>query len=196
MSAATATADAGVAPAKGKKKLILIVAAAVLVLVVGGVGALLLLKKGAADEEADTHEPAEAAAAAQPRDPKTAPAFVPLDVFTVNLADKEADRYAQVGITLELDDPATAESVKAFMPAIRNNILMVLAHKTAAELLEHDGKTQLAAEIRRETARGMGVEVDAQADADERPAGKKKRRTAEPAPLPVTAVYFSTFIIQ
>ena len=30
------------------------------------------------------------------------PAFVPLDPFTVNLADREAERYAQVGITLEL----------------------------------------------------------------------------------------------
>jgi flagellar FliL protein len=200
MSAATATADAGAPPAKGKKKLILIIVAAVVVLALGGVGALLLLKKNSNvdDEEADGGHAADAKPAAHARDPKHPPAFVPLEVFTVNLADKEADRYAQVGITLELDDPATAEAIKVFMPAIRNNILMVLAHKSAKELLEHDGKTRLAEEIRRETARGMGIEVEDSADAEDedRPSSKKKRKKREPAPLPVSAVYFSTFIIQ
>ena len=123
---------------------------------------------------------------------------MPLEVFTVNLADKESDRYAQVGITLELDDPANAEAIKVFMPAIRNNILMVLAHKTAKELLEQDGKTRLAEEIRRETARGMGIEVEVEDEADDEDSAssKKKRKKRAPAPLPVSAVYFSTFIIQ
>ena len=35
-------------------------------------------------------------------DPKAVPTFVPLDPFTVNLADRDADRYAQIGVTLEL----------------------------------------------------------------------------------------------
>lgn len=204
MSTATAAApaDAAPAPKSGKKKLIIIIVVAVVVLALAAVGALLLLKKKAQDEEdmgdeevaAQTHD-------THARDPKAPPTFVPLDMFTVNLADKEAERYAQVGITLELSDPAAGESIKTFMPAIRNNILMVLAHKTAAELLERDGKTTLAEEIRRETARGMGLAVaDAHADdeaADEEGKSRKKRRKKPAAPEnPVAAVYFSNFIIQ
>jgi flagellar FliL protein len=195
-TAAATAADAAPAPARGKKKLIIIVAAAVLVLALGGVGALLLLKKQAQAHDEDADGPV-AAAPATLRDPKSAPAFVPLDPFTVNLADKQADRYAQVAITLELADPSVADSLKAFMPAVRNNILMVLAHKTSAELLERDGKTKLASDIRRESARAMGVAVpdeDGPEAGDEPP--RKKGKNGAKAVLPVSAVYFSTFIIQ
>jgi flagellar FliL protein len=196
---ATATADAAAAPpVKGKKKLIVVIAAvAVLVLAALGVGVLLLLKQqhGAdpADEQALPEEHASVA-----RDPAHPPAYVPLDPFTVNLADKQADRYAQVAVTLELHDPATAESIKAFMPAVRNNILLALAHKTATELMEPDGKARLAEEIQRETARALGLEVDDPAADDAEMAGSrsKRKKSHKAAPMPVSAVYFSTFIIQ
>lgn len=192
MSAAAATADAP-AP-KGKKKL-LIIGGAVLLLVIAALVLVLLLKKkpAAEDEAANGHEPV---AAAKARDPKAPVVFAPLDPFTVNLADKEAERYAQVGITLELVDSATEASLKVFMPAVRNNILMLLAHKTSAELLDREGKERLAREVMREAARGLGIEVeDEEADEDEAPSKKKRKRRAAPE-LPITAVYFSTFIIQ
>lgn len=213
MSAATA-ADAGAAPPKGKKKLFIIIGAVVAVLVLGGAGAVLMLKKKAAaqaDEEVAAEADEAAAAKAPRREMKSPPVFVPLDAFTVNLADKEADRYAQIGITLELDGSATEAELKTFMPAVRNNVLMLLAHKTAVELLERDGKERLAREVAREVSRGLGFEVPplaaapnapnapaAPEDADEDAAAAKKPRrkpAAEPV-LPVTAVYFSTFIIQ
>ena len=187
MSAAAATAPpAAAAPAKPgrRKKLILLAAAGLaLVLVLGGVAAVVVAKQRAASDDpaAEADAGAAPAAAQAARDPKQPPAFVPLDNFTVNLADKEADRYAQIGVTLELADPSSAEAIKVFMPAIRNNILLVLSHKSAAELLDRDGKSRLAQEIRRETARGLGIAVDDAAPAAE---------------LPVAAVYFSTFIIQ
>lgn len=194
MSAATAGADAGAPPAKGKKKLIIIVAA-VLVLALGGVGALLALKKAPADED---EESPVAEAAVKPHDAKNPPVFAPLEPFTVNLADREAERYAQVGITLELDDPHTADTLKAYLPAVRNNILLLLAAKTSTELLAPDGKTQLAREVQHETARALGFVAAAEAEADDDETAskkKKKKKKAEPA-LPITAVYFSTFIIQ
>lgn len=195
MSAATATADAGAPPAKGKKKLIIIILAVVLVLVLGGVGALLMLKKGAAAEDDDETD-APAAAAVSKRDPKSPPVFAPLEPFTVNLADKESERYAQVGITLEMVNQPAADTLKLFMPAVRNNILMLLAHKTSSELLDRDGKEALAREVKRETARGLGFEVEAE-DEDEEVSSKKKKKKRPAAPeLPITAVYFSTFIIQ
>jgi flagellar protein FliL len=193
----TATAE-GMAPKKGNKKLIVIGAVAVLVLALVGVAALLLLKKSPAaeGEEGDSHAPAQKAAA--PRDPKALPVFVPLDSFTVNLADRDAERYAQVGITLEVEDTKIGDQVKTFMPAIRNNILMALAEKSAADLMDREGKTKLAEKIRRETSRALGYEVeepDEEAAADEPPKKKSKKRKAEVV-LPITAVHFSNFIIQ
>lgn len=83
----------------------------------------------------------------------TSPVFVPLDPFTVNLADRQADRYAQVGITLEIEDAKTGDEIKAFMPAIRNNVLMAIGDRTAADLLGREGKALLAERIRREASR-------------------------------------------
>jgi flagellar protein FliL len=195
----TVAAEAGAAPAKGlgkgKKKLILIAALGVLVLAVAGVGALLLLKHKAADDDEFADDGPVAALPSQPRDAKEAPTYVPLEPFTVNLADREADRYAQIAVTLELADPSVAPSVKAFMPAIRNHILMTLAHKTARELMERDGKERLAQDIRRDAARGMGMTLPDDAPAGEGAAARARRAASAPE-LPVSAVYFSTFIVQ
>ena len=204
--AATATADA--APAKGGKKKLIIIIAAVLVLVLGGGGAaMVLMKKKPAEGEDDADgghaktEAAEPAKAKAKRDPKHPPTFVLLDPFTVNLADKESERYAQIGVTLEIDDAKTADELKTYMPAIRNNILMVLAHKTAAEMLTREGKEKLAKSILYAAVRPLGYEVDEEEDEHAEPAAdtvkkKKKKKKAAPPALPVTAVHFSNFIIQ
>jgi flagellar FliL protein len=162
MSAVIADPGADVAPTpRGKKKLIVIAAAVLaLVLALGG-GAVVWLKQRAAhaaaaaleDEAASEH------AGAPKIDPKNAPIYLPLDPFVVNLADKEADRFAQIGITLELDTGISADQIKAYMPAIRNAILMVLANKSAKDLMNREGKEQLAQEIMREAVRPMGIEV-------------------------------------
>lgn len=202
MSTATAAADAA-PPPKGKKKLLIIVVALVLLLVVAGGAAVMLMKKKAHAEDgedgadAETSEPVKAAK----HDPKAVPTFVPLEPFTVNLADRESERYAQVGITLEVADPHVSDQIKAYMPAIRNNILMALAEKTAAQLMDREGKTKLAQQVRRETARAMGIEVeepdaDAAAADEDAPKPKKKKKKKTEAVLPITAVHFSNFIIQ
>lgn len=210
MSAAPAAVPDAAAAKGGKKKLIIIIAA-VLVLVLGGGGAaVLLLKKKPVDSEedvadgghakpkAESHEPAKPNVK---RDPKHPPAFVPLDPFTVNLADKENERFAQVGVTLEIEDAKVGEELKLYMPAIRNNILMVLAHKTAAEILTREGKEKLSKAILYAAVRPLGYEVDEEEDEPEAPAAdaakkkKKKKKAARPA-LPVSAVHFSNFIIQ
>ena len=116
-------------------------------------------------EDADGATDQAGATAAAKRDPKAVPVFVPLDNFTVNLADREAERYAQIGITLELNDAKAGERIKLFMPAIRNNILMVLAHKRSSDLLERAGKEKLAAEVLRETERALGLEPSRRAGA-------------------------------
>ena len=207
-AAAADAADVGDAapPKKGKKKTLIIIIAAVLaVLLAGGGGAAFyLLKKRAAavaaaaaageGEEGQAKE--EAAAKPVKADLKHAPTFVPLDPFTVNLADREAERFAQVGITLELADAKAAELLKAYMPAIRNNILLALGSKTAAQLMERDGKLRLAAEIRREALRPLGYEITLPAEAAPGDAAKKLPSAEDDEPMPIRAVHFSNFIIQ
>ena len=195
----TAVAEAP-APKKGKKKLIIIAAAVAALLAVGGGTAVVLLKKShaAAEQEGDDadaeHAPAPKAAK---HDPKAVPAFVPLDPFTVNLADRDADRYAQVGITLEVSDPHVGDQIKAYMPAIRNNILLLLAHKSSQELMEPEGKELLAKEVRREALRPMGIELpDEEEEASSKKKKKKKAKAEEPEDLPIKSVQFSSFIIQ
>ena len=200
MSAAAASADE--APPKGNKKKLIIILAVVLLLVLGGGGAaFFMLKKKPADDEEGDGPAAHATAEAKPVkfDPKHAPVFVPLDPFVVNLADKGVERYAQIGVTLEIQDAATGEALKAYMPAIRNNILLLLAHKSSEELLSAEGKLKLATQIRGEAVRPLGYEVeeeDDEAAADEAAAAKKKKKKKKPQQLPVTAVHFSNFIIQ
>ena len=218
MSAAAPTVNAGAgAPAK-KGKLIMIVAIALLVVLGGGGAAVLLMKKKGHDAEgAEGGAPAAEHASAK-HDAKHPPTFLPLDPFVVNLADKEVDRYAQIGITLEVEDAKFADEMKAYMPAIRNGILMIMAHKTSRELLERSGKEKLAGQIQREAARTMGIEVEEPDDEDEghaaegasakgkagedeeppRKKAKAGKKKAKPrvAENPVRNVHFSNFIIQ
>lgn len=214
MSAAAAAADAPAAKKSGgKKKLVIMVAVAAIVLVGGGVGALLYMKKQKAAAEAAAADEGDAAAtdagapkAEKKRERNAHPVFVPMDAFVVNLADHDADRYAQIGIVLEVPDEKVSEEIKTFLPAIRNNILLLLAHKSSADLAGGEGKEKLAREIRRESLKAMGEDVDDDEDADAAPAAdgasapaparKKKKKVAEAADAPIRSVQFSSFIIQ
>src|SRR5689334_14503645 len=164
MSAVMAEPAADGAPSRRPRKKVLILGALALLLVLAlGAGAIVVVKQRAAraaagDDEAAGNDAATAATAAH-IDPKNVPIYLPLDPFIVNLADREADRYAQIGITFELESNAAGEQIKAYMPAIRNAILMILANKTSKELLYREGKELLAQEILREAARPMGIDV-------------------------------------
>ncbi|WP_284617093.1 flagellar basal body-associated FliL family protein [Aquabacterium humicola] len=202
MSTATAdVADATPPKAAGKKKLIIIVAAALLLVLAGGGTGLFLLKKSRAAAEAEAEETdGKAVAKAKLEEEKVEekrvpPIFVPLDPFTVNLADRDAERYAQIGVTLQIEDAKVGEELKLYMPAIRNNILMLLAHKTAGELLTREGKLRLAQEIRREAMRPLGITLQLD-DEDPPAAGTKKKKKKAPVDYPVKAVQFSNIIIQ
>jgi len=213
MSAAPAAPAEGDAPKKGPKKLIIIIAAVVLLLVVGGGGALYMMKKKAAEAEAaaaadedggEEHaKPAKEAKKPEHKEASGPPSFVPLEPFVVNLADHESERFAQVGITLQVEDAHMAEEMKAYMPAIRNAVLLILSHKSSEELLSPEGKVKLAGEIRRDAARAMGYEIedpDEEEDnppADDAPKKKKKKKKKKAESYnPIVQVHYSNFIIQ
>ena len=200
MSAAAATADAE-APAKPKsKKLLFIIIGVVVLALIGGGAAFFLLKKKHADEEgADGAEPGahktEAHAPTPKRDPKVPPTFLPLDSMVVNLADPGGNRFAQMGITLQLADAHTGEEIKTYMPSIRNGILILISQRTADELLKAEGKQALTYDIIAEISNVMGYEYEhpeAEPEADAKGKKKKKREVNNP----IEGVLFSSFIVQ
>lgn len=195
---ATAAAETAAAPAgSGKKKLIIIGVGVLVLVLIAGAALMVMKKKPAEGEDGEEAAPAaHAPAAAHKVDPSHPPVFVPLDPFTVNLADKDVDRFAQVGVTLEVGDAKVADQVKAYMPAIRSNILMVLSHKTSVELLSREGKEKLAKEIMRESVRPMGVELPDEDEEEAETTPKKKKKRKPVVVSPVNQVLFSNFIVQ
>ncbi|MGN1055217.1 MAG: flagellar basal body-associated protein FliL [Comamonas sp.] len=180
--AATSTAAA---PAQGKgKKLLMIGAIVALLLVIGGAAALYMINQSRIDPYGD-ERPSKAV--------PVIPTFLPLENMVVNLADQGGDRFAQIGITLELQDEATATVVKQYMPSIRNAILMLVSQRTTQELLLVEGKEKLANDILREATRPL---TQATPRAASRGLDAEDGERSRPAPAPVRRVLFSSFIIQ
>ena len=173
------------APKKSRKKLLLIVAA-MLVLGAGGAGAAWYFTQG-------TPGGKDKQAQAPKKEPAKKPLFAPLDPFTVNLQDARGERFAQIGVTLQLDDPDIEIQLKDRLPAVRNQILLLIASKSIDELLTAEGKQQLAGQIRTGVAKVIGVELAVPAAAGaSAPQGSNK-----PAPEnPIKDVLFSQFIVQ
>jgi len=183
-------------PAQGGKKKLIIVIVLVLVLAgAGGGAAWWFLGRGEPDEEA--------AAAKAEAVRRATRAFVTLEPFVVNLSDGGSERFAQVGVVLEVEGKEANQKVTDRMPAVRNDILLLISSKQARELIAREGKEKLAHEIAEAAGRQIGWEGP---EAEEeppparptkggsRPSATKPRKP--PAPNPVASVQFSSFIVQ
>lgn len=168
--------------AQGKSKKLIVIGAVVALLVVAIAAVGLFVTNQSQGDMYGDEAPQKAA--------NVVPTFLPLENMVVNLADAGGDRFAQIGITLELQDDATATLIKQYMPSIRNGILMLVSQRTADELLLREGKEQLATDVLREVTRPLGADTArAQADGEE---GERPRRRSNV----VRRVLFSSFIIQ
>ncbi len=177
-------------PAKKSKKLLIIVGVVVLILALAGAGFYFLVLKpraaaAAEDGGEDTSKPAAHNVHATP------PAYLVMDNMVVNLADPGGDRVAQIGVTLVVADEHTSGTVKAFLPTIRSGVLMLISQRTAVELLTTEGKEALSKAILREASLPFGGGGE-----EEVPADPKKKKKSAHVEMPVTAVLFSSFIIQ
>lgn len=186
-AAATATAAAPEAPKKKSKKLLFIVLGVVVLALIGAAAALFILKKNTAE---DDYEDEDHVAVEQVKNPKTAPVFLPLENMVINLADPGGNRFIQLGLTLQLQDAATETAVKAYLPSIRSQVLVLISQRTADEMLALKGKEKLASDIIGTISKEMGYTVAA--EGDEAPRKKKSKAAANP----VQAVLFSSFIVQ
>lgn len=191
MSAPAAT-DASAPKPKGKKMIVII--AAVVVLLAIAAGAYMFLGRSSGAEEGEEGEAKAAQAAHAKVKEGTPPTFLPLENMVVNLADPGGAKFAQIGVTVEVMDQKTADRVKAYLPAIRSAVLMLVSQRTSEELLSKDGKEKLARDIHREVSAPLGYEVEEDEPADE--AKPAKRKKAKPAFNPIHGVLFSSFIVQ
>ena len=202
-NAPAATAAVVAKPAKSKK--LLVIGAVVLLLVVAGaVAAWVLTSRQSLDDQDGEH-----ASAAKPV--VVVPTFLPMDTMVVNLADPGGERFAQIGISLELVDSKTADTLKQLMPSIRSSILLLVSQRSSDELLQLEGKEQLARDILGEVSRPLGfkapskaalarraraeAESDAQ-DGEGEDGDSPAPRRSKPDANPVRKVHFASFIIQ
>lgn len=185
---ATKTPDAEAAPPPKSKKLLLMVVIGVVVLALAAAGGWMYLSKKNAAALDDEEEEEVAAVVAEPTGP---PTYLPLDNMVVNLADPGGERVAQIGITLELTGVLEVEKVKAYLPTIRSDVLLLVSQRTADELLSREGKEKLAEDILASSSRHFNKPAA--------PAGKKDKKAAAKGGAngnPVRGVLFSSFIVQ
>ena len=212
MSDAAAPPDAAL-PRKSKKGLIIGLVAVLLLAGGGAGGAWWFLGRGEHDETADV-----AKAAKDEEKRKAMRVFVTLENFVVNLADRDSERYAQIGVVLEVDGKETETKIAARMPAVRNELLLLISSKLGSQLTTREGKEQLAAEIAVAAARPLGwtppselampveqaepppdkekAKAKAKGKDKDKDKDKDKHKAAEPALNPVAQVHFASFIVQ
>jgi len=75
--------------------------------------------------------------------------LLPLDSFTVNLAQGEGPRrYVRLDAVLKMSDDSKAPEFEARKPQIRDTIISILNTKRADDLLKKEGKSFLKEEIK------------------------------------------------
>lgn len=168
---AEAVAEAGATPAGGTgRRIMLIAVAVVLLLALVGAGAMFLLARGPASAEAEAPASADPAAATVPHYFSLAPPFV----VNFQSAGSRA-RFLKVELDAMTRDAAALPEVQKHLPAVRNALVLLLSRQTYDQLMTHEGKEQLRAEVLAEIRRVL----EAQAG----------------API-VEDVYFTSFVMQ
>lgn len=172
----------GEAPKK-KGKMMIIIIAAVVVLALAGGGAFFFLSKKGGEEGAA--EQAKKKPVAHKSEPGKPPTFVPLEPFTVNLQQEVGEQYLQAAVVLKVDDPHAGDQVKAYMPELRDRVLLLLSSKKASEISSGEGREALADDLKNEVNGILGTPGKVGKDG--------KRGEAEG---PVVKVLFTSFIVQ
>ena len=158
---------------KSKKKLILIIVAALMVLLAGAGAAWFFLLRSHQQEDEQEIEKQVEVKKKDKANPAAAPVFVALDPFTVNL--QPSGQFLQTSLTLQVETPADAEHLKAYLPLIRSRLLLLLSGKMAEEISTVEGKNQLTQEV-------MAL--------------LKQPLASDMEPLQISNVFITSFVIQ
>lgn len=138
--AETEAPAAAAAPHPARRRRIVIAAAAVGLAAAAAGGAAWFFMPAEGDAtEAAAEAPAPPSSSAPPQYLALSPAFV------VNLSDTETMRYLQVDIEVMARDAAVLDAVKAHLPIIRNDLLLLMGQQKSADLETREGKEKLQA---------------------------------------------------
>jgi flagellar protein FliL len=166
-------------PAKrrwNKKQRSIIAAIAVVVLAAASGGAWLFMGETSATHTADAPAPIKSQLKSKPTAP---PVFVTLDPFVVNLAG-DVQHYLQVGIDLRVAESSVSDQIKAYLPEIRNGVLLLLSSKAVEDLASIEQKNHLRAQIREIVNQPLGVHTPApQSGAGAAPAPGEAQQAGE-----------------
>ena len=119
---------------KGKGKLFVVVLALVMLAGAGGGGAWWWINRDAGTAQAKAP-------------PTRPPVFMNLEPFTVNLAEEDGEHYLQTSIVLQVSDEKVVETMKQYLPVIRNRILLLLSSKRPSDIASPAGKAKLVDEV-------------------------------------------------
>ena len=167
-----------IAPVKKRKTFLLVVGLVLLLVAIAAAAAFFLIRNKQLEaysfetDPSAQHKPADQAA--PPAGNSSKHVFAALEMFTANLADRDRDRFAQVAVMIEVDDLKVETALKAVIPIVRSEILLLLTSKSADELLTLPGKQTLAQQILDIARKQISPDFRSQ----------------------VYAVHFSSFVIQ
>jgi len=168
----------GSAKKGGMMKIILLVNG--LLLIIGiGVGAAMYFMGGdeepkVAQEDSEVME--EGDAPIEKKKSKKTPVYIPLrPAFVVNFENQDQVSFLQVDIQLMTYDGSVEAAIKQHMPAVRNELLLLLGGKQYHEINTREGKRALSQE-------SIQVIQDVLKDVGE--------------PSSIEALYFTSFVMQ
>lgn len=153
----------------GKKNLILYVIIGVLVLALGATVALLLLNKSSADS-------------AQPVAEVKRAHYLPIDTLVVNFRQGPV-RYLQVELQVMAWEERALKAIETHMPAIRNDILLLLSAAEYEQVSTREGKEALRQQITEAVQRLIEERHTPTGEQDQQP----------PA---IESIYFTSFVMQ
>jgi flagellar protein FliL len=192
-----------------KKKLFIMIGVAVLLMTISIGGTLLAVKllssdtqKDVAEESADDEDEEEET---EDVGIQSAPAiyYTMTPNFTVNFSVDGRQRYLQAEITLMYRNPEVDSLLLLHMPAIRNQLVMLLSTKSFDELQNPDSREKLKVEslqaiqsiLDKENAalkQKNKTDEDEEEDEDEEDADQTEKEN----PLVIEQVLFTRFVMQ
>lgn len=122
----------------------IIIGVVVLLLIGGGAGAFFFLK----GDDAQSAANAEGGEAEVVEEPLADPIYVGLSpAFLVNFDHNGATRYLQLELQVMAREQEIIDKVEANMPAVRNNVIMLLSGQNYAALSTLEGKEALRGDV-------------------------------------------------
>jgi len=141
--------EAGEEKKGGMMKIILLVNGLLLLI---GIGVAVFMFMGGEDEsdaaaDMEVLEDAEVVEGGNANKSKGTPIYVPLHpAFVVNFENQEQVSFLQVDIQIMTYDSSVESALKAHMPAVRNELLLLLGGKQYHEINTREGKRALSTE--------------------------------------------------